>query len=62
MLGTLETTFHGQKTIRLVRESLSWSETPYFHMGGPNTNGAKVASDNRNVRKKLYFEQLYLGN
>ena len=35
MLGTLETTFHGQKTFRLVGGSLSWSETPYFHKGGP---------------------------
>ena len=35
MLGTLETTFHGQKTFRLVGGSLSWSEKPYFHKGGP---------------------------
>ena len=35
MLGTLETTFHGKKTFRLVGGSLSWSETPYFHKGGP---------------------------
>ena len=31
----LETAFHGQKTNRLVRGSLSCSETPYFHKGGP---------------------------
>ena len=35
MLGTLETTFHGQTTFRLVWGSLNWSETPYFHKGGP---------------------------
>ena len=34
MLGMLETTFHGQKTFRLVGGSLSWSEKPYFHKGG----------------------------
>ena len=28
-------TFHGKKTFRLVGGSLSWSETPYFHKGGP---------------------------
>ena len=31
MLGTLETTFHGQTTFRLVGGSLNWSETPYCH-------------------------------
>ena len=31
MLGV----FHGQKTFSLVGRSLSWSETPYFHKGGP---------------------------
>ena len=35
MLGKLEITFYGQKTFRLVGGSLSWSETPYFHKGGP---------------------------
>ena len=33
--GTLETIFHGQKTFGLAGGSLSWSETPYFHQGGP---------------------------
>ena len=33
MLGTLETTFHGQQTICSVGESLSWSEMPYFKEG-----------------------------
>ena len=56
VLGTLEATFHGQRTFCLVGESLSWSETPYFHKGF--TNGAKVASERRNVRKK----RLYLGS
>ena len=31
----LETIFYGQKTFCLVRGSLSWSETPYFHKGRP---------------------------
>ena len=35
MLGMLDTILHGQKTFRLVRGSLSWSETPHFHKGGP---------------------------
>ena len=35
MLDTLETTFQGKKTFCLVKGSLSWSETPYFHKGGP---------------------------
>ena len=34
-LSTLETIFHDKKTFRLVRGSLSWSETPYFHKGEP---------------------------
>ena len=34
MLNTLEATFHGQKTFRLVGGSLRWSETPFFQ-GGP---------------------------
>ena len=58
VLCTLETTFHGQKTSGLVGESLSWSETAYFHKGF--SNGAKVASE-RNVRI-FFFKQLYLGN
>ena len=32
MLGTLETTIHGKKK---TFQSLSWSETPYFHKWGP---------------------------
>ena len=52
MLGTLETTFHGQKTLRLVRGSLSWLETSYFHKG-TLMNRAKVASEHRNVRKNV---------
>ena len=44
MLGTLETTFHGQTTFRLAGGSLNWSET----------NGAKVASEHRNVKKKKF--------
>ena len=44
MLRTLKN-FHGQKTFRLVTGSLCWSRT----------NGAKVASERRNVRKKLFF-------
>ena len=35
MLGTLKTIFHSQKTFHSVGGSLSWSETPYFHKGGP---------------------------
>ena len=35
MLRTLETIFYGQTTFRLVGGSLNWSETPYFHKGGP---------------------------
>ena len=35
MLGTLETIFHGQTSFHLVEGSLNWSETPYFHRGGP---------------------------
>ena len=54
MLGTLETTFHGQTTFRLVGGSLSWSETPYFHKGGPLRMG-QVASERQNVRRKLFF-------
>ena len=52
MLGTLETDFHGQKTYRLVGGSLSWSETPYFHI----FNGAKIDPERPNVRKKLVFQ------
>ena len=44
MLGTLETIFHGQTTFRSAGGSLNWSET----------NGAKVASEHRNVRKKTF--------
>ena len=33
----------------------NWSATPYFHKGDPS-NGAKVVSERRNVRKKLYFQ------
>ena len=53
----LETIFHGKKNFGLVGGSLSWSETPYFHL----RNGAKVASERQNERKKLFFKQLYLG-
>ena len=35
ILNTLKTIFHGQKTFHLAGGSLSWSETPYFHKGGP---------------------------
>ena len=56
MLGTLETIFHGQKTFRLVIGSLNWSETPYFHK-----NGANVASERQNVRKKLFSNSYILG-
>ena len=42
MLGKSETTFHGQKTFRLDEGSLSWSETPYFHEGGPLRMGPKL--------------------
>ena len=34
-LGTLETTFGGQKNFPFGRGILSWSETPYFPKGGP---------------------------
>ena len=53
----LETTFYGKKTFHLVEGLMSWSEKPYFH-----TNGGKVASESRNVRKNLFFKQLYMGN
>ena len=52
-LGTLETTFGGQKNFPFGRGILSWSETPYFPIS--LTNGAKVASERRNVRKKTLF-------
>ena len=42
ILGTLETIFHGKTTFRLVGRSLSWSETPYFHKGGPLQMGPKL--------------------
>ena len=48
---------YDKTTFRLVGGSLSWSETPYFHL----RNGAKVASERRNEGKKLFFKQLYLG-
>ena len=51
----LETTFHGQKTFRLVGGLPSWLETPYFK--GTLTNGANVASERQFVRKKLFFLQ-----
>ena len=54
MLDTLETTFQGKKTFCLVKGSLSWSETPYFH------NCAKVASEHQNVRKKLFFSSSFI--
>ena len=55
MLRTLKTTFHGQKTFRLVTGSLSWSETPYFHKGGPLRMGPKL-------QKNCFLKQQYLGN
>ena len=42
LLGTIETTFHSQKTFPLVWGSLSWSETPYFHKEGPFRMGPKL--------------------
>ena len=52
MLGTLESTFHCQKTFRLAKGlQSSWIDL---------TNGAKVASKHRNVRTNFYFKQLYL--
>ena len=42
MLCTLETIFHGQTTFRLFVGSLNWSETPYFHKGGPLQMGPKM--------------------
>ena len=55
MLGTLENSFHGQKSFRLVGGSLSWSETPFFSKGGTPTNGARVAPECQNVRKKTFL-------
>ena len=55
--GTIETIFMVKKTFHLVEGLMSWSEKPYFH-----TNGGKVASESRNVRKNLFFKQLYMGN
>ena len=43
ILGTLDTIFHGQQTFGLVRGSLSWSKTPYFHKGGPLRMAQKLA-------------------
>ena len=60
MLGTLETTFHGQKTFRLVGGSLSWSETPYFYKGVPYKWG-QSCPERQNVRQKLFLKQQYLG-
>ena len=42
MLGTLETIFHGQTSFRLAGGSLNWAET----------NGAKFASEHRNIGEK----------
>ena len=46
MLGTLETIFHGQTTFRSAGGSLNWSEI----------DGAKVASEHRNIREKKLFQ------
>ena len=63
MLGTLETTFYGQKTFSLVEGSQSWSETPNFHKGGPLGMVPKVPqSAEKHERNFFFFKQLYLGN
>ena len=49
-----ETTLHGQTTFRLVGGSLSWSETPYFHKGGPYEWCQSCLC--QNVKKKLFFQ------
>ena len=50
MLGTLETILHGQTIFRLAGGSLNWSETHYFHKGGPLRMVPKF--DFRNGAKK----------
>ena len=62
MLGTLETTFHGQKTFRLVGGSLSWSETHYFHKGGPLRMGPKLPLSAKMLEKTFFLKPQYLGN
>ena len=58
----LETTFHGRKTFRFVGGSLSWSETPYFHKGGPLRMVPKLPLSPEICGKNFYVKQLYLGN
>ena len=60
MLDTLENIFHGQKTFRLVGGSLSWSETPYFHKGGPLQMGPKLPLSAK--MQDIFFKEQYLGN
>ena len=56
MLGMLETTFHGQKTFCLVGGSLSWSETPYFHKGGPLRMEPKLPLSDEKKGKNFFFQ------
>ena len=62
MLGTLEATFHSQKTFRLVGGSPIWSETPYFYKGGPLQMGQKLPLSAKMNKKALKKKQQKLGN
>ena len=42
--------------------SLNWSETPYFHKGGPLRMEPKLPLSAEKKGKIFFFKQLYLGN
>ena len=58
ILGTLGTICHGKKNWG----SLNWSETPYFHKGGPLQMEPQLPLSAEKKGKNFFFKQLYLGN
>ena len=56
MLGTLETTFYGQKNFQFGGGITKLVRNAKFSQGGTLRNGAKVASVLQNLRHELFFQ------